>query len=319
MRKLGLPNYSQQYIDSVVEMARGRIATQTVKSILEQVSPDENGRMPTLSALRKWLRRAGMQNQRGRKHGFSESYTARYVEMARRNTTMSVAAMMAAIGPDKRGRVPDPSTIRGWLRNRGISTGTFSQAYREKTIRTAKAHGCALTLARLAELTGPDERGMTPTPATVSLWMRDAGVDLISSRYSAEDREELRAMIEDAGMSFYTAGRRFRKAHGYGPSDDTLARWFPRYEPKRARKGTAAPLVLVDEAQGDSWQAAWDAADALPDDTPQWVRDQVMLSAWLPDTMMGHVETARLLRTNRRKRRRDEDDEAGQQAGRLAA
>ena len=151
--------------------------------------------------------------------------------------------------------------------------GALSDAYRALIIENAKAADGYTTIARIISEVGPDVRGKTPNAQAVTKWLRAAGIRIGVSRWTHEEWAEIEAMVA-GGMSAHSASKAFRKKYGKAPNAQTIRNQFPEPSTK--------PMKAVDmpEKPGDSWQAAWDAAEGL--DGAAWA-DAVM-KAWLPDS-----------------------------------
>ena len=184
-------------------------------------------------------------------------YVEQFMERARQDPRVTADALVREIGPDERGLKPDPATVRSWIRRTGLCRATFSEAYKQRVIGNAQDGGEDLTLERLVKLSGVDERGIVPTKATVSIWLRNAGVSLATTRNTG---------VQDGGAS-------------------------------------PAP---ISSPGGDSWQAAWDAAEGK--DGAAWA--DAVLCAWFPDGPPPRTRFELL---------RDDDEEPGYESGRLAA
>ena len=271
--------YGKAYRSKYVKAAQEHKAT--VNELIVIVGPDKDGRTPDRAVVSRWLQSAGMSKRRGAPPKYSEAYKARYIEAGKRNGSVNIVELMALIGPDENGMMPDQAAVRFWLRGHCEYHGRFSDAYKARLIETARNGGLRFTITQLIEATGPAYGGHFPAQPTVSAWLSEAGVKLISSTWTPEQVEELRRMIEDDGMTAYAARNAFRNRHGKAPSERSLYRWFPdavgRAEPQAPAN---VHPIESNEAPGDSWQAAWDAAEGL--DGAAWA--DAVLRAWLPDS-----------------------------------
>ena len=209
---------------------------------------------------------------------YSKAYKQRYLDMADRyRNGLPVTRMIEIIGPDEYGSTPDRAGVSRWLKKSGIvlnvhATAGFAKGYKRRYLDAANENPGAQALD-LIDAIGPDHLGRVPQESTVYDWLRAAGIRIGVSRWTHEEWAEIEAMVA-GGMSAHSASKAFRKKYGKAPNADTIRKQFPEF--------SAKPMKAVDmpEKDGDSWQAAWDAAEGL--DGAAWA-DAVM-KAWLPDS-----------------------------------
>jgi hypothetical protein len=198
----------------------------------------------------------------------------------------------------------------------------FSTAYRERLLSVARSID-GPTLDQIVEAVGPDENGRTPSRNYVWKTISTEGIKLTGTgmRYPSEVRAAAMELVIGEGLSPSGARKRMLKTSPTAPSRETIAEWCGLRLSKSVRVEQQQPS----DTPGDSWQVAWDAADDLPADTPQWIRDQVILAAWLPDGALGPSETYRTLKTSMRQQKRrklvalDDDHDIDTAAGRRLA
>jgi len=182
----------------------------------------------------------------------------------------------------------------------------YSAEYRAHVIATARSLAWP-TCDGIRAAAGTDHDGRTISRNGMWKWLKEAGVDLSPRDQRKPWPNDVRArameLVIGGGYSPSGASKIIRRELGKAPSHHKIAEWVEgQYEPKR--RPSPVKLAPPPEVDGDSWQAAWDAADALPDGTPQWVRDQAMFAAWIPEMQMGPDETYRSLRSGIKKTQR---------------
>ena len=261
--------YRQRYIDMADRYRNGLPVTR----MIEIIGPDEKGKTPDRAGVSRWLKASGIRLDVHATAGFARSYKRRYVDAVNENPGAQALDLIDAIGPDDFGRTPQESTVHEWLRTAGLITAGYSDAYRAKIIENARDAKGYTTLARITSEVGPDARGKTPNVQAVARWLRAADIRIGVSRWTLDEWAEIESMLS-GGISANETSRRFRKKYGKAPNADTIRKQFPEF--------SAKPMKAVDmpEKDGDSWQAAWDAAEGL--DGAAWA-DAVM-KAWLPDS-----------------------------------
>ena len=210
------------------------------------VGPDENGAIPHHANVSVWLKEAGVRVRGGTPVKYSNKYMMLYTKAAKKAGSVRVSKLIEQIGPDENGNTPDQGSVRLWIRNHCRIHGTFSDAYKARLIETARNGGLRFTITQLIEATGPAYGDHFPAQPTVSAWLTDAGVKLISSAWTPDQVEELRRMVEDDGLTVSAARNAFRNQHGKAPSERSLYRWFPDAV-GRAEKHPPAPEPVVME------------------------------------------------------------------------
>jgi hypothetical protein len=200
-----------------------------------------------------------------------------------------------------------PSKAAAYKRVSEEYTGNkYSDAYKASVIELAKS-GLYANAERLIATLPADTYGKRPLRTTIRRWLKHAGVALESMNKSG--RHDFLLEIKQRAIELLNAGHTIAQVRailagdysGPIPSLSAIEHWSRKNGSRKLRADSGTPLM---SANRDSIgiHAHQRADKDLPAHTPQWIRDQVVLSAaYGNDTGLdGIVRDCERLSTNAR-------------------